>query len=360
MEYRHPKLARRRNLGKLSPNAMARTIWRLKGIKSQDVIVGPSAGVDVSILGIGEGRVIVANCDPISLIPSLGPEDSAEMSLYEVASDVATSGQSPRYALFDLNLPPDLSDQVFERYWRSLSRTCVKLGVSILGGHTGRFEGCDYSIIGGATMWTICRKSEYLTSSMAREGDDLILTKTAAYGATAVLSRAFPHTVLKFLGQSLFREAKDYFMKMGTVNDSLTAVKVGIHGHGVTAIHDVTEGGIIAAILEMSTASGLGAKVDLEAIPVSEETLRISRLFRIDPLTSLGEGSLVIASRPEKTRHVVDRLSTDGVKATVIGRLSSKLRGVYAMSGNDRYRVRYPTRDPYWQAYSRGLRKGWN
>jgi len=165
---------------------------------------------------------------------------------------------------------------------------------------------------------------------------------------------------LKLLGQSLFRETKDYFMKMSTVNDSLTAVKVGIHGHGVTAIHDVTEGGIIAAILEMSTASGLGAKVDLETIPVSEETLRISRLFRIDPLTSLGEGSLVIASRPEKTRHVVDRLNTDGVKATIIGRLSSKLRGVYAMSGNDRYRVRYPTRDPYWQAYSRGLRKGWN
>src|SRR5438034_9648884 len=80
VEYRHLTLARRRNLGKLSPNTMARTIWRFKGVKSQDVIVGPSAGVDVSILSIGEGRVIVANCDPISLIPSLGPEDTAEMS----------------------------------------------------------------------------------------------------------------------------------------------------------------------------------------------------------------------------------------------------------------------------------------
>jgi len=339
---------------------MARTIWRFKGVKSQDVIVGPSAGVDVSILSIGEGRVIVANCDPISLIPSLGPEDSAEMSLYEVASDVATSGQSPCYALFDLNLPPDISDQVFERYWKSLSRTCIKLGVSILGGHTGRFEGCDYSIIGSATMWTICRKSEYLTSSMAREGDDLILTKTAAYGATAVLSRAFPRTVLKFLGQSLFRETKDYFMRMSNVNDSLTAVKEGIHSHGVTAIHDVTEGGVIAAILEMATASGLGGTIDLESIPVSEETMEISKLFHIDPLTSLGEGSLIIASTPQKTSRVVDRLQSEGVKATVVGQLSSGIRGVYAISRKGRSQIRYPARDPYWQAYWRAVRKGWS
>src|SRR5437773_7938819 len=118
---------------------MARTIWRFKGVKSQDVIVGPSAGVDVSILSIGEGRVLVANCDPVSLIPSLGPEDSATMSLYEVASDVATSGQSPRYVMLDLNLPPEMSDQALGRYWRSINKTCVELGVAILGGHTGRF-----------------------------------------------------------------------------------------------------------------------------------------------------------------------------------------------------------------------------
>ena len=136
--------------------------------------MGPSPGVDVSVLDIGGGDVMVANCDPISLIPSIGPEDSATMSLYEVASDVATSGRSPRYVMLDLNLPPDLSDQVLGRYWKSINKTCHQLGVSILGGHTGRFEGCDYSIIGGATMWTTCRRNEFLTSSMAGDGDDLI------------------------------------------------------------------------------------------------------------------------------------------------------------------------------------------
>src|SRR5256712_9254250 len=189
-------------LGKPSRETMASTIWRFTGAKSCAVIGGSTAGVDVAGLDIGGGRVLVANCDPISLIPSLGPEDSATMSLYEVASDVATSGQSPRYVMLDLNLPPDLSDQVLSRYWKSINKTCLQLGVSILGGHTGRFAGCDYSIIGGATMWTTCRKNEFLTSSMARDGDDLIVMRHAAYGPTLVLTRAFPRTVPQHPGHA--------------------------------------------------------------------------------------------------------------------------------------------------------------
>src|SRR5207245_6747408 len=131
----------------------------------------------------------------------------ATMSLYEVASDVATSGRSPRFVMLDLNLPPGMSDQVLSRYWKAINRTCLELGVSILGGHIGRFEGCDYSIIGGATMWTTCRRNEFLTSSMARDGDDLLFTRTAAYGATSVLTRAFHLTVRKKLGAMSFVKA---------------------------------------------------------------------------------------------------------------------------------------------------------
>jgi hydrogenase maturation factor len=339
---------------------MAGTVWRLTGANSRQVIVGPSAGVDVSVLDIGGGRVMVANCDPISLIPSLGPEESAVMSLYEIASDVATSGQSPRYVMLDLNLPPDVSDQVFGRYWKSVNKTCLQLGVSILGGHTGRFEGCDYSIIGSATMWTTCRKGEFLTSGMALDGDDLVFTKSAAYGATSVLTRAFPRTIRKNLGPTLFEKAWKYLQRASTVKDSLSAVKAGIHQSGVTAIHDVTEGGALAAIVELAGASDLGGVIDVESIPVSEETEQICKLFHLDVLTSLGEGSLLIASRPNRTRRVIDILQSIGTRATVIGQLSSRTQGIFAVSRRGRFRIRSPAGDPYWNAYWRALRKGWS
>ncbi len=338
---------------------MAGTIFRLTGAKSRDILVGPRFGVDVSVLNIGNGRVMVSSCDPMSLIPSVGPEDSAIMSVNEVASDVATSGLSPRYALFDLNLPPQLSDKLLRRYWRAVHRASVELGLSILGGHTGRFEGCDYSIIGSASMWATCGRDQYLTSSMAVDGDDLLLTKSAAFGATSVLARAFPRTVRRAIGTPLFQSAWNYFLRANTVTDALSAASVGIHSRGVTAMHDVTEGGVLAAVVEMASASELGSVLDIESIPIAQETKEICGLFHIDPLTSLGEGSLLIASKPNRTSRIINRLASKRIEANLIGRLSSEVKGVYGTEPRGRVKIHYPTRDPYWKAYWRAARKGW-
>jgi hydrogenase expression/formation protein HypE len=346
-------------IGKPQHRVLSNTVLRLTGARSKDIIIGPSFGVDVSVVGVSASSVMVVNCDPISLMPELGPSDSAVMSVHEVASDVATCGKSPRYALFDLNLPPKTSDQTLKIYWKSISRECERMGTSIIGGHTGRFEGCDYSIVGSATMWTICKKDEYLTSSMARDHDELILTKSAAFGATAVLARVFPHTVRKFAGSSLYQEASNNFARLNTVGDSLAAVSAGIHDKGITAIHNVTEGGVFAAVYEMAAASRIGCSIDVEAIPVSKPTIQISKLFRIDPMSSLGEGSLLLACRPKKTTRVIDILRTKNVDATLIGRFSSKLQEVRLLTRTGNVGLTYPKRDPYWMAYSRASRLGW-
>lgn len=338
---------------------MSDTILSLAGSKSRDILVGPQFGADTSVLNLGNGRVMVSSCDPMSLIPSMGPEDSATLSIQEIASDVATSGVPPKYAMINLNLPPQISDTVLSRYWRAVHKASLKLGLSILGGHTGRFVGCDFSIVGSATMWAICNRNAYLTSSMAGDGDDLVLTKSAGFGATSVLARAFPRTVRRAIGASLFLRAWKYFHRASTVTDALTAVKAGIHGRGVTGMHDATEGGVTAALVEMAAASGLGASVDPESIPVAEETREICRFFHIDPLTSLGEGSLLIASRPNRTSTLIDRLASKGIEAHMVGRLSSKLNGVYATTSRGRAKIRYPTRDPYWKAYWTAVQRGW-
>lgn len=339
---------------------MTSVISKLTGARNPAIIVGPGLGVDVSILRVSRGRVMILSSDPVSLIPSMGPMASARMSVYEIASDVATSGISPKYAMIDLNLPPHMSDQVLTKYWEAFHRTCIEIGLSIVGGHTGRFEGCDYSVIGGATLWTYCSPNQYITSKMAEDGDDIILTKSAAYGATSVLTRAFPRTAKKALGGRLFERAWNYFFHANTVTDALTAASVGVHDRGVTAMHDATEGGVIGAILEMAEASGLGGTVVLDDIPISEETRKLCRFFRIDPLVSLGEGCLVIACKSYRTGRVLENLRSKGIYATVVGELSYRARGVYGKTGSKQVPLRYPARDPYWRAYWNAVRKGWS
>lgn len=338
---------------------MKSVIGAFRGANSPTLVIGPRFGVDVSVLRLNSRNVMITSCDPVSYIPSIGPEASASMSVHEVASDVATSGIAPRYAMVDLNLPPQLSDQALTRYWKSFHKTCVQLGISIVGGHTGRFEGCDYSVVGGATLWGFCGVNDYVTSMMARDGDDIVMTKTAGYGATSVLTKAFPRTARRVLGNSLFGEAEKYFESANTVEDATIASRCGIHSAGVTAMHDATEGGIVAGLLEVAEASRLGGTVFLEDVPVSEETGQLCKFFHIDPMVSLGEGSLLIACRPNRTETILRSLRSKRIAAVVIGSLSAKNRTLRASTKGGVVPLKYPRRDPYWRAYWRGVEKRW-
>jgi hydrogenase maturation factor len=301
---------------------------------------------------------MVATTDPLSFIPALGARKSAWLSVNLIASDLTTSGFQPQYGIFDFNLPPRMSNGQFTDYWASFHNTCKRLGLAIIGGHTGRYEGCDYTVIGGGMIYAVGNENEYLTSEMGQIDDDIILTKGAAIETTAVLTRVFPKTVSRALGDRLFERAQKYLGKVSTVKDALTAVTVGVHENGVSSMHDATEGGVIAAISELAGASRHGAELDLEAIPISQETEEICKAFGIDPFTSLSEGSLVITCRPRKTGKVLAKLREAKINATVIGQLT-KSRAIYATGNDGRSRVRYPKVDPYWRAYWNATRKHW-
>src|SRR5207245_9485662 len=122
---------------------MRETIFKFRGLESRKVIVGPQPGVDVSVVDIGQGRVMIASCDPISFIPSLGAKESARLSVNEVASDVATCGIGPSFAMLDLNLPAELSHNLSTAYWKAIHGRCKSLGISGVGGRSGRFSGLD-------------------------------------------------------------------------------------------------------------------------------------------------------------------------------------------------------------------------
>jgi len=346
-------------LGKPNRKFLQNVIYRRLGAHRREVIVGPRFGVDNAVVRVGSRKVLIVTADPLSYIPAVGPRDSAWLSVNLIASDLATSGYAPQFGIFDFNLPPEMSQTLFANYWTYFHEECSKLGIAIIGGHTGRYEGCGYTVIGGGVMYAMGQEDRYLTSAMGRPDDDLILTKGAAIETTAVMARSFPIRVKREIGADLFEKAHAYLRKVSTVKDSLTAVSIGLHRNGVTAMHDATEGGVIAAAYELAHSSNLGAEVILPEIRVSVETEEICRLFHINPLHSLSEGSLLIACRAARTGKLLARLRTAGIESDVIGRLT-KRQVFYGVDSKGRRRtIRYPSFDPYWKAYWKASSKHW-
>jgi len=347
--------------GKITKEIFDSVIYPKLGASRPEVVVGPAIGVDTCAINVAEGEVLVATTDPMSYIPELGPADSAWLSVNMIASDLATSSFKPQYAIFDLNLPPSMTSNDFQAYWNALSDECRELGIAIVGGHTGKFEGCDYTVVGGGTMFSLGAANRYVSSKGGSPGDNLIVTKGAAIAATGILARVFHNYIEKNTDTETAKKGAECFKEITVVEDALAASSVGVRSAGVTAMHDATEGGVLSALRELAAASSAGLYVEKEKIPVLRDTKSICDLFHIDPLTSVGEGSLVIACQPRYTPDVVSALEKSAIPCEIVGELRQiefryKIVDDKGIEGD----IEYPVVDPYWNAYYLAKKIGLN
>ncbi|AEI49624.1 AIR synthase family protein [Runella slithyformis] len=345
--------------GKITDEAFKNLVYPFCGASRPEVRIGPNFGTDISIIELPNGYEMALTSDPLSYIPNLGTEESAWLSVHLMANDMATTGVAPQYAQFVLNLPSYVSEADFQAYWQYIHRFCRQIGVAITGGHTGRFEGMNSTIAGGGTMIAIAEKGKMLCSQYAQPGNDIIVTKQAALIATSILARCFPNTVKEKCGVSAFQEASDLFYQTSSLTEGLTASAFNdSEGLSVTAMHDVTEGGILGAIYEMAVASRCGTEVEISLLPIGTVAKSVCDLFGIDPAYSVGAGSMVMAVKPEKTPQLIQKLSTEGISATRVGRFVSPENGINKITSSGESRIIPPLKDPYWAAFFKALNQG--
>ena len=124
-------------------------------------------------------------------------------------------------------------------------------------------------------------------------------------------------------------------------------------------MHDVTEGGVLGAILEMAQASGCGVCIDSEALPIGEAQRQITALFRIDPRFCVGAGSMVMAVQKGKEDALLKHLQASHIKATVVGEFASKDEGHIIIENGEEHPLLFSGRDPYWEAFFKAYNANW-
>jgi len=347
------------NVGKFPPDLIERVIYPRLGAERSEVLVGPGHGRDNAVIRLEGDHVLVVTADPLSVIPALGLKDSAYLSFHLIASDLATCGFAPQFMMANLSLPPQMSNDEFEQYWTALHIECKNLGVAIVGGHTGRYVGSDYTIVGGGVMMTLAPKKQYVASNMSERGDVLIMTKGVAIATTAILARVFPETIEKAFGSSFLKKAQSYLRQFSVVRDALTAASVGLRDNGVTAMHDVTEGGLLGALYEFSEASQVGLEIELSDVIVTEEAKLVCDLFKLDPYSTLSEGTLIISAKSEKAHEVMQTLKSEGIRSNMIGKVQNLKDGRWIKRNGAKEALKKPSLDPYWNAYWKSFKEGW-
>lgn len=341
--------------GKIGSSGFENIILSHCGHQRKEVTAGPAFGVDVSVIDLSNGLGMALTSDPLSLIPSLGLQESAWLSVHLMANDMATTGFAPMYAQMVLNLPAELSEADFKTYWHFIHQHCKEIGVAITGGHTGRIEGQHSTIAGGGTMVLTAPKDKIRLSKNAKAGNSIIVTKEYALSSSAILAMSFPETVKNNLGMEVYNKGCELFYQTSSLKDGIRAAE----SDHVTAMHDVTEGGILGAIYEMAVASGNGVRIYNDQIPAGEIQKQICGLFRIDPRYCIGAGSMVVACEKEHAHEVVEHLHNSNIKATIVGELTEKEAGYKIIDSNIEKPLVYHSRDPYWEAFFNAYKNKW-
>jgi hydrogenase maturation factor len=317
------------------------------------VIIGPAVGEDAAVLRPERGALIAAKSDPITLA-------GRELGRYLVqvnANDLAVMGAQPRWLLLTILVPPGpRAARQFTTILREVRQACAEARIALVGGHSEVTDGLARPIAVG-TMLGELSGSRLLDKRAIGPGDELFLTGSIAVEGTAALAQDFrPALRSRGLGARLLRRAADLLHDPGISIVGPAGIAAGVER--VKALHDPTEGGVLAAVAELGLRCGCGVLLEADSIPVLPETLAICRALGLDPFGLLASGSLLIAAAADSGAALARAFAGKKVRVTRIGRFLPRRQGSWAVTGGKRVPLRVPDRDELARAQDLLLRPG--
>lgn len=290
--------------GKLTPADLERYVFSRTGAPNDDLLVGPGEGEDAAAIRSREGTLVVS-ADPVSL----AAERIGDIGVAVASNDVAASGGVPEFLVSTVLLPelaPDLVDLVTGQ----LDAAAERLGLTIVGGHTESVAGLDRPLL---SMTCLGYADRFVPTGGAEPGDRVLLTKGAGIEATAVLASDFRESVE--VDEAVVDRALAYFEELSVMPEAAVLAPVA------TAMHDPTEGGVLAGLVELARAGGVDVAVDADAVPVRSETRALCEAMGVDPLRVLGSGGLLATVSPDEVDDALAALEREGITAADVGRV---------------------------------------
>ena len=334
-------------IGKLSPNKMEALISNSFGKKSNDVVVGPGAGLDAAVIRLADGRVMAVAEDPIFPAPGLPLETFGWFTVHIGASDVAVTGIKPQFMTYTLLLPPSFSEEDTKTIIDSISMTAEELGITIVGGHTGWYGAVTVPTVGGVCVWGFADSDDWISPGGAKDGDSILMTKGPSIEAASLLA------ILK-QDQLRGRISDDIIEKLISRSNEITVVKdalLAFESGEVNAMHDATEGGVIGGLWEMSRSSSIPIYADFDRVNVPEDIFALSKELKFDPWEAISEGTLLCAVKKCSENKVMDLLKANGIESWILGRFDSSLEKSIIKHNNIESELICPEEDPFWKLF---------
>ncbi len=238
---------------KVGESVLQRALARLDVRSDDAVLLGLEAPDDAAAVRMPRGEVVVASIDgfrPFTDDPYL----VGRVAAVNAASDLWAKGATPRFALAQVTIPDTDTERAEEALFQVLAGARAALdaeGIALVGGHTT--SGDELQV--GFAIWGAPGDTILRLSGLA-PGNRLILTKPLGTGVLF-------HADMRGLARAPWIEAATASMLRSNGAASRIAREVG-----ATAGTDVSGFGFAGHLGSMLRASGVSARIALDALPL--------------------------------------------------------------------------------------------
>jgi len=267
-------------------------------------------GNDQAAFDVAAGRMVMTT-DGYVISPLFFPGgDIGSLAVHGTINDVAMAGAQPLYLSASFIIEEGFAFVDLKRIADSMGEAARASGVPVVTGDTKVVErGKADGVFVATTGIGVVPGGLNLSAEKARPGDRVILSGTIGDHGVAVMSKR-----------------RNLTFETDIVSDSaalhgLVAAMVETGGQALRVMRDPTRGGLAATLNELAQQSGVGFRIEEDAVPVKPEVGAACELLGLDPLYVANEGKFVAIVAPEAADAVlaVMRVHTLGRDAAVIG-----------------------------------------
>lgn len=308
-------------MGKLSSEELKKLLGCIK--KDQRVLVSPMPGYDSGVHRI-DNKYLVVSTDPCTGVPE---KWFGWLLINYAASDVALFGAKPEFCSLNLLAPLGTRPEIVHQAMKQACKAADELDIAIVTGHTGMYNSMT-KLVGICTTYGTVQLEKLLTPGNAKPGDTILCVKPL--GMETVVNFSITQ---KVLAQRLFGAKQTRKLLKSVSMQSCVREALQLAGTGkVHAMHDATEGGVVAAINELADASKVGFKIEWEKLPFCKESIILQQKFRLsdDQLLAMSSAGTILAAVDSKAKaEIMQMLSLNGFKHSLIGEFTeSKKRSL--------------------------------
>lgn len=298
-------------VGKVPENILKRSILKQIHTKRDEVCLGAGVGEDCAAVKLAEDEIFVLSTDPITGTAM----DIGELAIQITLNDLASAGAEPVGVMLTALLPENITEKEIREIMQQADAACAKAKVQIMGGHTEVTSVVNQAVL-TVTGVGKAKEGALVSTAGARPGMDIVVTKWVGLEGTSIIAKEKQQELLERFSENFIFRAQKFDQMLSVIPEAATAVK-----SGVSAMHDVTEGGIFGALWEMAEASCVGLEIEWKKIPIKQETIEICEFFGINPYELISSGSMLMAA--EDGNKLVLDLKKAGIEAVVIGKATA-------------------------------------